>query len=181
MSIRLFSDICFMDIVRIVAIDLCLLVYIVLAFIEKSAHVSMENGINEQGKYFSHVWHDRHVVQSGLRAYLVRRLGNQQITRFNHSSGSNLVSELQTSDSERVFEEEKEAKEVDLSVQLKLVTVKERSLTGAGILYDIIFFVGISFLLLHVYLCYKLYSMDRLLSISEDKCMYQCQKGSLAI
>ncbi|CAF0794972.1 unnamed protein product [Adineta steineri] len=59
------------------------------------------------------------------------------------------------------------------------VPVKEKTITGKGIIFDIALFIGIFLLLLHIYLCYKLYSVDRILQISESTCVNQCKKTCL--
>jgi hypothetical protein len=55
---------------------------------------------------------------------------------------------------------------------------KEKSITGQGILYDIALFVGIFLLLLHIYLCYKLYSLDQTIPTPERICFNQCRQSS---
>jgi hypothetical protein len=64
-----------------------------------------------------------------------------------------------------------------LSLSESKMPIKTRTITGKGILYDIGLFVGIFLLLLHGYLCYKLYAIDQVLLTPNAMCLDQCKKS----
>jgi hypothetical protein len=59
------------------------------------------------------------------------------------------------------------------------ILIKEKSITGKGILYDMSLLIGIILLILHIFLCYKLYSIDQAILIPSTICLNKCTKGSL--
>jgi len=62
-----------------------------------------------------------------------------------------------------------------------LSPIKGMTITGKGLFFDIAFFIGIFILLLHLYLCYKLYAIDQALHSPDSICLNQCKKGLLFI
>src|SRR5205085_8089314 len=58
-------------------------------------------------------------------------------------------------------------------------SIKEKTITGKGFFFDMALFIGIFLLLLHIYLCYKLYAIDQTLSSFDIFCLNQCKQGSL--
>ncbi len=54
------------------------------------------------------------------------------------------------------------------------ISIKEKTITGQGIFHDLALFIGILLLLLHIYLCYKLYSLDQIIPTPETICFNQC-------
>jgi hypothetical protein len=57
------------------------------------------------------------------------------------------------------------------------VLIKEKTITGKGIIYDIALICGICLLLLHIYLCYKLYSFDQNMLTPDAICLNQCHQS----
>lgn len=58
------------------------------------------------------------------------------------------------------------------------ISTREKTLTGKGLFYDIALIIGISLLLLHIYLCYKLYSFDQSIPRLDTICFNQCLQSS---
>jgi hypothetical protein len=54
------------------------------------------------------------------------------------------------------------------------ISIKEKTITGHGIFHDLALFIGILLLLLHIYLCYKLYSLDQTIPTPEAICFNRC-------
>jgi len=66
----------------------------------------------------------------------------------------------------------------DVLPQSKIL-IKEKSITGKGIFYDMSLLIGICLIILHIFLCYKLYSIDQTILTPSTICLNQCTKGSL--
>ena len=114
-----------------------------LAFIEKNCHSNIESGVDN----------------------LVRRLDNYQTTKSqsksdNKSKRQSCKKRIEDSPS---FEEKRDNQ---LPIIHNEILVQQRTLTGKGFFFDLILFIGIAILILHIYLCYKLYKFDEILSNS---------------
>lgn len=49
--------------------------------------------------------------------------------------------------------------------------------TGDNIIYNIAIFIGVCLLILHIYLCYKLHSVDQTLLTLDSACLNQCRQS----
>jgi Fe2+ transport system protein B len=115
----------------------------------------------------------------------VRRLENSQATKGNRKSVKN-----QSSTSKQRLRKKKgdgtipdEEKDVSTSNTVNSfenqTSIKEKTITGKGFFFDLGLFIGIVLLFLHIYLCYKLYSVDQALQSHDSTCFNQCQQGLL--
>ncbi|CAF3574836.1 unnamed protein product [Adineta steineri] len=126
-------------------------------FIEKNSHTYIENGVNEQ----------------------VRRLEKQQKTQIKPKSTIKSLSIIKQDSQESIIPEiipENHIKQDTISLHESNTQIIEKTITGKGITYDIVMIIGIFLLILHIYLCYKLYSIDNALSVSDTVCFNQCKK-----
>lgn len=57
------------------------------------------------------------------------------------------------------------------------ISIKEKPMIDKGNFYNIALFIGIFILLLHIYLCYKLYYFDQNVSTLDGICLKQCIKS----
>lgn len=106
--------------------------------------------------------------------FLVRRLENQQITKNNRHSNKKSVS---ISDKQSINNYLPHQQTEENSIPFFQSLVKDKTITGKGILYDTALLIGILLLILHIYLCYKLYSIDQSLSSPDASCLNQCQRS----
>ncbi|CAF4416598.1 unnamed protein product, partial [Adineta steineri] len=110
-------------------------------FIEKNSHTYIENGVNEQ----------------------VRRLEKQQKTQIKPKSTIKSLSIIKQDSQESIIPEiipENHIKQDTISLRESNTQIIEKTITGKGITYDIVMIIGIFLLILHIYLCYKLYSIN---------------------
>ena len=133
------------------------------AFIEKNAHSSIDNGVKDQSKTARSL--ESISFRHSSSPFVVRRLEGQQI---GHVTRSSLAKPLKPARKQKKIVEEIE-EESSVNSYTLAESYAAKTLTGRGVFYDIGLFVGLSFLLLHLYLCYKLYSIDRLLSATTFK------------
>ncbi|CAF1068996.1 unnamed protein product [Rotaria sordida] len=132
----------------------------VRTFVEKNVNSSLDQGFNEQ----------------------VRRLASHQIKEIDQQSNQKLMSRSQrhskqsidNNTSEKQTEENSSVNTMSLS-RFKLF-VKENSITGQGRLYDIGLLVGICLLFIHIFLWFKLNSIEKFLSPPEMIFLSQCRK-----
>jgi hypothetical protein len=115
----------------------------------------------------------------------VRRLESQQAPQINrkpHSksmpvSKQDVNKSINNKKSHNRTEEDSSTNQI--VVQEPKISINEWTFTGKGTIYDISIFIGICVLLLHIYLCYKLYSIDHALLTPEFTCLHQCKKCEL--
>ncbi len=116
---------------------------------------------------------------------VVRRLESEQSTVSNPKSDQKQTTARKEHRRKKKHEtirlnENKDGSVLDCTTSLnKQVPVEGKTITGKGALADIALFIGIFLLLLHIYLCYKLYYMNQLLHIPDGICINQCKKGLL--
>ena len=137
---------------------------IVSAFIEKNCNSNIEDGVNNQSK------HDVTSVCDHFRMIVVRRLENHQPTvKHNKFDEDHTLKQRSR----------KRKDEDDDQIMVKNISPDNlgKSITGKGVFIDVAFFVGIFILLLHLYLCYKLYTIDQALYNTDQTCFHQCKKG----
>lgn len=113
------------------------------SFIEKNCHSNIESGVNN----------------------LVRRLENHQTTKTNSKSKkSSNKQQLEHSPSSE------DKQDNQLPIINNEIIIQQRTITGKGLFFDSILIIGICILILHIYLCYKLYQFDRILSGTNIVC-----------
>ncbi|CAF1129073.1 unnamed protein product [Rotaria sordida] len=128
------------------------------SFIDKLSNASLEGGINN----------------------LICRLKTHQHKINNRESNRKQTTSIlkqhqqQTKDSCTSQDEKKNDIILDpsLSSEDQIIT-NEQTITEKNLLFKIIFFFGIFLLILHTYLCYKLYSIDQALSTPNLTCLNQ--------
>ncbi len=108
----------------------------------------------------------------------VRRLDNHQATISNRKFDRRQTSVSKQSIRKKRSEDTIPDEQKDIS-SINQVQRKEKSIIGKGSFFDIAIFIGIFLLFLHIYLCYKLYSIDDALHNPDRICLNRCRKGSL--
>jgi len=116
---------------------------------------------------------------------VVRRLESEQSTVNNPKSHQKQTTAHKEHRRKKKHEtirpnEKKDDSVLDCVTSLnKPLPVEGKTITGKGALADIGLFIGIFLLLLHIYLCYKLYYINQFLYISDGTCINQCKQGLL--
>lgn len=118
---------------------------------------------------------------------VVRRLESQESTTNHHKSDQKQISVRK--DHVRKKKDEiirPQVKKIDSVSDYGIlpnnqVSIEAMTISGKGPLIDIALFIGIFLLLVHIFLCYKLYFIDQGLHSSDGNCINQCEKGSLFV
>ncbi|CAF2519216.1 unnamed protein product [Rotaria sp. Silwood2] len=130
-------------------------------FIEKNVNSSIEGGINEQ----------------------VRRLESHHVTDIDQKSNQKSMPlsgtrSKQSIDNNIPQKQSEENSSVNImSLPRFKLPVTEKTIAGEGRLYDIGLLIGICFLLVHIYLWYKLNSIEQALLPPETICLNQCRQN----
>ena len=112
---------------------------------------------------------DDFVLFTSSSSSSVRRLESQQI---GHVSRSAVTKPSKSTRKQKKIVERNE-EESSVNSMTLAESYARKTLTGRGVFYDIGLFVGIFFVCLHLYLCYKLYAIDRILSSSTTTCEHR--------
>ncbi|CAF4291049.1 unnamed protein product, partial [Rotaria sp. Silwood2] len=136
-------------------------------FIEKNVNSSVEGGVNEQGTKEKNLY-DLYNMKIIL-SILVRRLKNHQMTNMDKNSKQKLISLSQT-DQKKSIDNIISQKQINENLPLSLSRFK-LTINGESRVYSIGLIIIVCFLLVHIYLWYKLNSIEKVLLPPDSICL----------